>query len=352
MSDIDIGYEIGLRFKRYSRVILRRRRLFYAVILFPLLFTILFTTIMPPSYKAFGRLLPTGDASGVGMLGFLTGFFGSSGGITSEGLPSSFLYADILKSRTVIEGVLKHEYEYYRGNKFIQGDLYDLKNWPRNNKAVENFRKSSGIKMDLETGLITINAKAREPELAAQIINVWIDNLDHFNREVRVTNARENLEYLEKRVEESRIELEAIKDTLVEFLSQNRGYNEVSSPEVENKIRMMENRRTIKERLYGVLLEEQEMARLSKQKTTPVISVLDTAVPPAEKDSPKRIPVFLLSLVITLIIAGIILLILEVKEPTSFEEWIKWNEIKSALIEDMRDFKNLFRKSGGKSAAD
>ena len=341
---MDISREMNSRFAQYSRLLLRRRRLFYLVVGLPLLFSILFTAIAPPSFKAVAQLLPTSDTSNMGVVGILTGLFGSRGAASSDGAPSSFLYKDILNSQTVIESVLDDSVEYVdRKGKRRAGRMRKLIDCGSGTKGVEDFRRSNSVKMDLENGVITISTTAEDPQLAALVANTWIDKLDDFNRNIRVTQASENLKYLEKRLAQSKAELEQSRDSLVAFLSANRSYPASTNPRVENIVRDLTKQRDVKEQIYQLLSQEYEMARLTKQKTTPVVSILDRAMPPNEKAGPKRTTVFLFSFAFALVIFIIALAILEASDPTPSDMPVEWREIKAAFAADLRAVGSIFR---------
>lgn len=339
-----LAKEISYRFHLYSRFMLRWRRLFYTAIIAPLIFTLIFTTIAPPKYKAEGMLLPSSEMSNLGMISFLAGMMRSQSWSSSEGVPGSMLYSDILNSRTVIEKVLSSQYSFKKRKKTISGDLYKILKLPHNETAVENFREMVSTKMNLENGLIKLSVKAKHPELASQIINNWILALDDFNKNIRKTQATENLIYLEKRLEESRKELDSVTDSLLYFLNMNRGYPDLSNPQTRYEGKRLEMLRTNKETVVQLLTQEYEMARLTKQKTTPIVSVLDTAIPPSKKASPKRTSVFMISMIFSLIVLSLILSVLESKNPTSPNEPLSFSEIKSALTRDFDDFWGFFRR--------
>ncbi len=337
--------EMNSRFAQYSRLLLRRRRLFYLAVGLPLLFTIVFTSIATPSYKAIGKLLPSSDASDMGVIGILTGFFGSRGTVSQEGAPSSFLYIDILKSSTVIESVFKKEVEYIdRKGRTVKGNLRELANYSKGTKGFEEFQKNNSAKMDLENGVITITTTANDPVLAALILNTWIEKLDEFNQNVRISQAGENLKYLEKRLEDSRAELAAANDSLIQFLANNRGYPNATNPKVEAEVRRLTNERSLKEQINELLAQEYEMALLTKRKNTPVVSVLDYASPPTEKAGPKRVPVFMLSFAFAILILFLILFILEANDPTPATTRIDLDELKSAYHQDLQDLKDFLRR--------
>ncbi|MCK5833277.1 hypothetical protein KAH81_06355 [bacterium] len=337
--------EIGSRFSQYSRLLLRRRRLFYLVVVLPLIFTIVFTEIATPTFEAQGKLLPSSDSSNMGVIGILTGFFGSQGTQSQDGAPSSFLYVDILRSRAVIDKVIEEEVRFQDGhNKWREGKLRELLGYKRGSLGVEDFLNSSNAKSDLENGIITLRVQAKDPYLAALLLNTWIEKLDEFNKHVRITQAGESIKYLEKRLVESNATLQAASDSLINFLEDNRGYPNASTPKVEASVRRLTNDRDIKEQVNSLLIQEYEMANLTKQKTTPVVSVLDYAKPPDEKAGPKRIPVFMASLIFALLILFLALSILEAKDPTPSDQFVYRDEVKAAIKMDWRDLKGIFRR--------
>ena len=341
---MSIAKEIRERYIQYSNIVLRRRRLFYAAILAPLVFTLIFTAMMPPSYVADGVILPTIDSSQMGFVGVISGLFGRSTPSGSDGAPSSFLYVDILKSDTIIKSVLTQKISYNDGDEEVSGTVAELLGFPSRNAAIEDFLDRAKARMNPENGIINISFTASHPELAAAVVNTWIEKLDKFNREVRVTQADQSVEYLEERLATVRRELEEVSDSLVEYLRANRGYPQVSSPEVGKNVRMLENRRDIKESMYELLKNQYEMARLNQQKETPVVSVLDPGIPVYEKAGPQRIPVFLASLLFVGIILAFALIMLEADDPTTAVTPAGPKEIKAALKEDYRELTGLFRR--------
>lgn len=334
--------DIYKRFNLYLRILLKRRNLFFAAVFAPLVFTILFVLIATPSYQSVAVLLPSDGATDVGVLGILVGVLGRSGS-TTEGLPSSFLYVDILKSRAVLEEVLNSEYEDYKHSGTTRA-LYEILQLPRNDKGIQEFKEMLDIRSDFETGIITIKVSAPNPQLAARIANNIIISLDNFNKNVRQTQAKKNRAYLEMRLEDSYSEYQAVLDTFVQFQKANRGYPSIRSPEIEAQAEELEMRKKTKQEIYRLLNEELEMTKLTEAKTTPVVSVLDSASVPAEKAFPKKIPIFVISLIACLLVVFIWLFLLEVNDPTSAEPPVTWGEIRGAIRADYTGVKAVFRR--------
>lgn len=338
-----IKNEIFKRFNLYLRILIRRRYIVYLAVFAPLVFTLVFTSIATSIYESEAILLPSEGSTDVGVLGILVGVLGKSGA-TSEGIPASFLYVDILKSRSILENVLSAEYEYYKNNKLVREDLYSILNLNRNYEGYESFKDKLTVKSDFETGIITVRAMAPGPKIAHQVVNNMIIELDNFNKNIRITRAKTNLEYLEKRIKDAYIEYQAIQDTFVEFQKSNRGYPAIRNPEVQARAEKLEIRKENKRKIYQALYEEYEMARLTKAKKTPIVSVLDSASVPVEKSYPKKIPTFLLSLIFALFIAFFWIMFLEANDPTAIEKTITWPEIVYPLKTDLNKLGAIFRR--------
>jgi len=336
--------EMAYRLQLYLRIFLKRRHLFLAAVFAPLVFTILFVMIATPSYESTAVILPSEGATDVGVLGILAGVLGKSGS-TVEGLPSSFLYVDILMSRAIMDGVLNAEYYDPNADDAEKKNLYQIMGFPHNQEAYENLLDKLSVKSDFETGIITLNVQASDPKLASRIANNFIISLDNFNKNIRLTQARKNLRYLERRLDDAYNEYQAVLDTLVQFQKANRGYPSISTPEVSAKAEELEMRKKTKQEIYRLLNEEFEMTKLTEAKTTPIVSVLDSASVPVEKSFPKKIPIFAFSLLFALFVLYILLFILEFKDPTSPEPQVSLEEFKDAFRDDFDSIRGVFRRT-------
>lgn len=336
--------EIFTRFNHYLRIVLRRKYLFILAILAPLVFTLIYAAITPPGYVSTATLLPNAAGSDVGVFAMLVGAIGKTSGTTAEGLPASYLYDKILVSRTILRSVLNAEYSYYKNGKYIEDDLYSIMKFPRNNRAFAKMRDRLSIKSDFETGMITIKTTAHDPELAAQITNQMIISLDNFNKYIRVTTAKRNLKYLENRIEDAYKEYQAALDSFVEFQKSNRGYPSIGNPEVIAQAEELELRKNTKKQVYQILIEEYEMTKLTKEKTTPVVSVLDSASVPVDNEFPKKIPIFLVSLFTAFVILYFWILLLEASDPTPSGSPVTWKEIMNTFKNDFHRLGDIFRR--------
>mgnify|MGYP003291243300 CR=1 FL=1 len=83
-----------------------------------------------------------------------------------------------------------------------------------------------------------------------------------------------------------RKELADAEDELVRFLQRNRQFSEFSVASVG--ARSLERRVQLKQEVLATMSRAYEEARINEVRDTPVLTVIDRAVPPAWKSFPKR----------------------------------------------------------------
>lgn len=116
------------------------------------------------------------------------------------------LYKEILMSRRSLESLIM---------KFnlMQRDQYDFME-----DAVKNFQKEKLlIDIDKLSGIMVVGIYDKDPELAKQMVEFLIQELDKINIEVNVQNAKNNREFIENRYIKAKEDLSATEDTLKSF---------------------------------------------------------------------------------------------------------------------------------------
>lgn len=96
------------------------------------------------------------------------------------------------------------------------------------------------------------------PQIAAEMANAFVRQLDSVNIQLRVKKARDNRRFLEARLSQCKLDLAAAEQRLKEF-----------------------------QETHGVI-EVTEQASIVEAKETPTVQVLDWAIPPIRKYVPKR----------------------------------------------------------------
>ncbi len=157
-------------------------------------------------------------------------------------------------------------------------------------ERLENGRKeldkAVSVRVDNETNIVGVAVETRYPVLSAAVANLYIDLVNRFNLETRQSNAQERRRFVEERMSEAEQELRDAEEALQSWLERNRQWT--GSPELQFQHDRLERQVTIKQEVFTTLRRSYEEARIQEVNDTRVITVIDRAVPPEEKSSPKR----------------------------------------------------------------
>ncbi len=135
-------------------------------------------------------------------------------------------------------------------------------------------------------GVISLSAETRWPELSIDIVRAYLETINNFNTRRRSSTARLQREFVERRVDDAYVELQAREDALQSFHLRNRVIQD--SPGLLARERALERQVTVSQEVYLALRRQLETARLEEVNDTPVITVIDRASLPGRKSSPHR----------------------------------------------------------------
>lgn len=153
-----------------------------------LLMTPIFTstvTVMPPQQQASGV---------AAMLGQLGGLAGAAGGIAGIKNPND-LYVGILESRTIADNLIK---------RFDLQVRYE-------SKVIDDARKSladaSQIASGKKDGLISISVSDEDPKFAAELANVYVEELTMLIKKMAISEASKRRLFFEQQLKEAKEQL-------------------------------------------------------------------------------------------------------------------------------------------------
>ncbi len=203
---------------RYLKIIIKYRKvIFYNVLILTLLAAII-SFILPKQYKATAQILPpTEEPDLLGFSSIISSSLSSSnlsrlaraGGLFRSA-SSSDLVAAIIQSRTIGEQVI-YENDFMKEYK-IKKSL---------EKALKLLKQLTSVKIT-EEGIIQVGVKAKNPILAANIVNSYIRNTDKFLKESNMSRGRNMRIFIEKRLETAEQELKEASDSLRKFQERNK----------------------------------------------------------------------------------------------------------------------------------
>lgn len=283
--------------------------------------------LIPPTYRAQVELLPPGeDETGIGIATMLRGI-----GVPGIKIPTEVAASDvfmvILESRRVAEQMVnRFDLKRLYKRKFMEDAIRDLHRHTR-------FRLT-------QASTIQISVVDRDRQRASDMANAYVEFLDQFNREVRMTKGRRTRIFIEARLAETKQELELAEQRLTRYQVQHktvaltpqvstavdqaarlyarrmalqvrlgvvRGFSQGSEEEIqirqelaqldqqmrdlpETGLELTRLLRDVKalEQVFIILTTQYEDARITEARDVATVEVLDAANPPERKYRPRR----------------------------------------------------------------
>lgn len=208
-----------------------------------IIFTVLGATIsliLPKWYTSTAVVVPTVQSGGFNLASALNPFLSQSFGFTPSE-PQVLTYLGILQSRYVHESAIK---------EFNLIEIWRCKNI---DDALETMPEHTETGID-NNGLIYVESTEKDPQLAADIANFFVDKLQEVNVQLSTQSAKANREFLEARVNEMTKALNSAEDTLRAFQEKNGAY---SIPEQVQA--MITSAATLQANIYALEVEVQVM---------------------------------------------------------------------------------------------
>ena len=200
----------------YWQVISKRKWGIIALCAVMTMGTLVVSFLLPKIYESTATLLPqleSNNGVGLGAL-FASGAASSAAqslGISLPGSPATptDVFTAMLKSRIMADDIIR---------RFDLMEHYETKTMHDARGSLEGATRIVVTKEKV----IKVAVEDRDPQLASDIANFYVSNLDRLNQTLSVSKARENRKFIEQRVAETQTALVKVEDALKEFQTQNR----------------------------------------------------------------------------------------------------------------------------------
>jgi len=157
--------------------------------------------------------------------------------------------------------------------------------------------KKSNFISSASASLVTVTVKTGDRELSKKIANKITELTNDFMQQARNKNIKESIIFIEQRLKDNKKELIEAEENLKQFKKTNQI---VVSAELQLELARLQREVTIKQEVYLTLVKQKEMSLIDVVKQSNVISVLDEAVRPEYKVSPKRLNMLITSFILGL----------------------------------------------------
>lgn len=309
----------------------KHRKLYYKVLPVTFVIACIIAFSIPKTYECNILLAPEmgGSSGSVGMLASLASSFGvnlGGGGSANGDAITPSLYPDLMKSvdfKTALFPVKvkrkmdKEAMTYY---DYLKNDWKEpwwkdffglmaprkMKDTLVNNfeltgeqaRIAEMVNKNVVCSIDKKTSLISINVKAQDPHIAAQLADSVKTRLQDFLTDYKTSKARRDLEYAEMLQRQAKKDYEHIRRLYVDYMDANQ---DVSLMAARQKQMDLENEMQLQYNNYTAVSAQVIAAKAKVQEVTPAFTPLQSATVPLGPTSPKKGQIVLICLFVAIL---------------------------------------------------
>lgn len=201
----------------YWDVLVAHRKMIGGLCFGAMAVTMAVSLLLPKIYESTAAVLPQMESKEAGALGALMMATGTAGnmaqnlGLNLPGLPTSStdIFVSILKSRVMADDVI---------SKFDLMERYREKTRVDTRKELAERVRITVTKEKV----IKIAVEDTDPQVAADMANFYVANLDRLNRTVNVSKAGQNRAFIERRLAETQETMGKAEEALRDFQMKNR----------------------------------------------------------------------------------------------------------------------------------
>lgn len=275
-----VQYEDDIDMKAILSVLWGKKLILFSSVLLFSLIGYGISSILTPIYKSEALLASANDTNSETQLSLLAGQFGGLANMAgldigggSSNIDNAIAY---LKSRSFAIKFIK--------DKNLMPQIFD-KLWDKKSNtwrtgvtvptiwdAYDLFSDARHVSKDSRSGHVTVAFEWKDPELAAQWVNEYVNSLNKYLKNSAIDETERNLNYLNKQLE---------KTSLV----------------------------TVQKSLFSLIESEIKKSMLANVKDDFVFVVIDPAIPPRLKVWPNKLLITGIGLFIGLIVGFILVLI-------------------------------------------
>jgi uncharacterized protein involved in exopolysaccharide biosynthesis len=303
---------------------------------------------VPPVFTANTSFTPEATANRTALSGFgdLLGLAGQLG-LAGAAIPTTpEFFSSVIESRQIVEGVLLSTFLGPDGGGHdTLLDLMDVRgrtHAERLSNGVKRLRRLVSVSIDGRTGIVSVSVRQRDPNLAAAVANRFTALLNDFNLERRQSQSRAQARFSAQRLVEAEQELRRAETELRTFLEANRQFR--GSPLLDFEHSRLERVVLLKQEVYTTLAKSLEEARIAEVRDTPVLTVIDAAVPPQRRTAPHRKLYVLVALMLGAAVAAALAYVLDLRERAALEARDDFRELAVAVSNTNKEIRGLLRR--------
>jgi uncharacterized protein involved in exopolysaccharide biosynthesis len=261
--------------------------------------------------------------------------------IGGGGSLSPDFFAQVLTSRELLRATLQSEFDDPErpGSSRALLDILHVRgntDERRMDNGIRRLERATSQRVDRRTSIVTLEVKGRPPALVAGITNRMVELLNKFNLERLQSQSRERRRFAGERRDQAERELREAEAQHLKFLQSNRRY--ADSPLLSFEQNRLSREVQLRQDVIQTLTREYEEARIAEVRDTPLLTIIDPAVPPSRRSFPPRTLLVFIALVAGGFTALALVYLAEYKQTAQREDGSQyrrflqaWTDAKSEL---------------------
>tara|TARA_Y100000591_G_C21806305_1_gene685123 strand:+ start:848 stop:1690 length:843 start_codon:yes stop_codon:yes gene_type:complete len=242
------------------------------------------------------------------------------------------LYKELITSKILLSRIL--DKKFFTEKFGTEKRLLDLLLNDRNNienatqKALHLLQRSIFIKEDLRSQIFTLQVNAFEPMLAYEINKVIVNELELYQKDINKIKTKEARIFIEKRINDTKQELDEAEQNLRKFLEGNRRIENSPNLQLENE--RLDREIQVLTSVYTTLKQNLETTKIEEVKDSDFVIFIDNPNIPFARTSPKRKVLLILSTIFGFIFSCVMI---------TLNDYLKY--LKMGFINDLK--KNVIK---------
>ncbi|MCW3786769.1 Wzz/FepE/Etk N-terminal domain-containing protein [Plebeiibacterium sediminum] len=149
------------------------------------------------------------------------------------------------------------------------------------------------INVDDKSGLVNVSVELEEPILAAQYVQKAVELLQEYIIEYKTKQARENLDFVQERYNEKKLEYE---ETQLAYFNYKDTHRNIISERMDPELQRLSDAYDMASTIYKGLAQQLEQSKIAVKEQTPVFFVLEPVKVPIKPSSPQKKIILVLSI--------------------------------------------------------
>ncbi|MDC1000287.1 hypothetical protein OAS41_00030 [Candidatus Marinimicrobia bacterium] len=168
--------------------------------------------------------------------------------------------------------------------------------------AKEVLKSKISLSENRRSGLNTVTITTKKyPDLSNQINNEVYRSVLEYTNQINNIKAREKIEFIEKRLNEVRLNLNNSEDKMLKFMIENKNFE--TSPKLVLEKTRIQRKIVSNNQIYLSLLDQYEIAKIDEKDNTHSLFYLDKAVLNSYKDGFSLIDGLFLTFILSYILS-------------------------------------------------